>query len=164
MNINKAYYLTVIINTLILPIIFLASAYKQYCYITGNYKERIMRVEKCINGHDSKKISNLLIGKINNQNVSCGLYDDDAYDFFLYLDDNNRSKLKNTNYDNLKVLNLYVRVIQFGNSENVLYINKRETLQESLARYLHPWMSIEIISISLLLIFYFSKKYNEKRN
>ncbi|PAM95280.1 hypothetical protein B4N84_08380 [Flavobacterium sp. IR1] len=163
MNINKAYYLTVIINTLILPIIFLASAYKQYCYITGNYKERIMRIEKCINGSGSKMISNSIEGNINNQEVSFGLYDQDAYDFYSYLDDNDQDNLKNINYDNLKVLNLYVRVIQFGNSENVLYIKKHETLKESLARYLHPWMSIEIISISLLLIFYSLKKYNEKK-
>ena len=156
MNKIKIYYLSIVINTLVLPIIFLFSAYPQYCYITGNYKERIMRIEKCINGSGSKRISNFIEGNINNQKVSFGLYDQDAYDFYSYLNDN-QSDLTNINYDNLKVLNLYVRVVQFGTSENVLYIKKQETIQESLARYLHPWMSIEIISISLLLIFYFLK-------
>ncbi|MBS7233022.1 hypothetical protein KHA90_18530 [Flavobacterium psychroterrae] len=161
---KKIYLLLVVINILILPIIFLSTAYKQYSYLTGNYAERIMRIEKCTSGSSSKRISTSVEGKINNQKVSFGLYDDDAYDFLSYLKNDRKKYLKNSDYNDLTLLKLNVRVVQFGDSKNVLYLKKEETKDEIIKKKLYPWIFIEFFIISLLLIFYFLKKYNKKRN
>ena len=164
MKVKKIYLFLLIINILALPIIFLFTAYKQYSYLTGNFEERIMRVEKCVTGSNSKRITTSVEGKINNQKVSFGLYDDDAYDFLSYLNNDKQKYLQNIDYNNLKSLKLDVRVVQFGDSKNVLYIKKEETKEKAIQKKLYPWMFIEFLILSLLLIFYFLKKYNEKRD
>jgi abortive infection bacteriophage resistance protein len=152
----KLYYLILITNIAVLPIIFLFTAYKQYCYITGNYTEKMMRVEKCISGSNSKRISTSIEGKIKHQKVSFGLYDNHSYDFMSYL---NKDKEEIAlNYDDLKPLELDVRVAQFGTSDNVLFIKKEETREEATKRNLTPWIVIEIFSFGALLILYILKK------
>jgi hypothetical protein len=157
MKIKKIYWLLVIINILVLPIIFLFTAYKQYSYLTGNFEERLMRIEKCVSGSSSKRITTSVEGKINNQKVSFGLYDDDAYDFFSYLNNDRERYLKNSDYSDLKSLKLDVRVVQFGDSKNVLYLKKEETKEKAIQKTLYPWMFIEFFTISLLLVFYFRR-------
>ena len=154
MKIYRIYFLLLVLNILMLPIILLFTGYKQYSYFTNRYETKIMRVEKCTSGSNSKRKSVSIEGKINDQEASFGLFDDDAYDFLSYLSDSQQEDFQNVDYNNLKPLKLDVRVVQFGDSENVMYIKKNQTAEEALKTNLVPWIVIEIIFGGLLLLFY----------
>lgn len=157
MRIYRIYFLLLVLNILMLPIILLFTGYKQYSYFTNGYETKIMRVEKCTSGSNSKRKSVSIEGKINHQEASFGLFDDDAYDFLSYLSDSQQEDFQNVDYNNLKPLKLDVRVVQFGDSKNVMYIKKNQTAEEALKTNLVPWIIIEIVFVGLLLLFYFLK-------
>ena len=154
MRIYRIYFLLLVLNILMLPIILLVTGYKQYSYFTNRYETKIMRVEKCTSGSNSKRKSVSIEGKINHQEASFGLFDDDAYDFLSYLSDSQQEDFQNVEYNNLKPLKLDVRVVQFGDSKNVMYIKKNQTAEEALTTNLVPWIVIEIVFVGLLLLFY----------
>ena len=157
MKIYKIYVLLLVLNIFIQPIILLFTASKQYYYFTNGYKTEIMSVEKSTTGSSSKRKSVSVEGTINKKPAFFGLFDDDAYDFLSYLNDSQHEELQNVDYSNLKPLNLKVRVIQFGDSKNVMYIKKYQTAEEALEKNLLLWMIIEFVFAGLLLIFYFLK-------
>jgi hypothetical protein len=162
MKINRIYYFCVLFCCLISPFI-LFTAHHQYCYLSGDYSEKIMRVKKLTRDpSSSKRISTTIFGTIKNQEVSFGLQDDDAYNFMSYLKEDKKEIA--VNYDNLKPLELDVRVVQFGSSNNVLFIKKEETKEEATKRNLIFWIMIEVFSFGALLIFYILKKNYEKKN
>lgn len=161
MKIKRFYYFFILFCFLFSPFILL-TGYHQYSYLTSNYNEKIMRVEKCTSGTNSKRISTSIEGKIGNKNVSFGLYDEQAYAFMLYL--NVSKEGMPLNYDNLKPLELDVRVVQFGDSNNVLFIKKEETKEEAAKKNLISWIVIEMFAFGGLLIFYILKKNYEKKN
>lgn len=157
MKIYKIYLLLLILNILIQPIILLFTASKQYYYFTNGYKTEIMRVEKCTGGSSSKRKSVSVEGTINKKKAFFGLFDDEAYDFLSYLNELQQENLQNIDFNNLKPLKLNVRVVQFGNSKNVMYIQKYQTAEDALEKKLLPWIVIEIVFAGLLAVFYFLK-------
>ncbi|KIO52857.1 hypothetical protein IW18_09955 [Flavobacterium hibernum] len=163
MKIYKIYLLLLILNILVQPIILLFTAYKQYYYFTNGYKTEIMSVEKSTSGSSSKRKSVSVEGTINKKPAFFGLFDDDAYNFLSYLNDSQLENLQNIDYGNLKPLNLHVRVVQFGDSKNVMYIKKYQTAEEALEKNLLPWIIIEFVFAGLLLIFYFLKPKQTKK-
>lgn len=164
MKIYKIYLLLLILNILVQPIILLFTAYKQYYYFTNGYKTEIMRVEKSTSDPSSSKRKSVSVeGTINKKPAFFGLFDDDAYDFLSYLDDSQREELQYVDYSSLKPLNLKVRVVQFGDSKNVMYIKKYQTAEEALEKNLLPWIIIEFVFAGLLLIFYFLKPKQIKK-
>lgn len=157
--IYKIYLLLLIANIFVLPIVLIGSGFKQYSYFTGEYKEKIMRIEKCSNSSNSKRKSVSVEGSINNkQQVFFALFDEEDYDFFSYLDPSQNENLQNMDHNNLKPLKLDVRIIQFSDFKNVLYLKKSETVEEAIKKDLQPWIVIEIIMMSLLVVFYFFRK------
>jgi hypothetical protein len=157
--IDKIYLLLLIVNIFILPIILIGSGFKQYSYFTGDYKEKIIRIEKCSNTSSSKRKSVSVEGRTNNkQQVYFALFDDEEYDFFSYLNPLQEENLQKIDHNNLKPLKLDVRVIQFSDFKNVLYLKKSETAEEDIKKDLQPWIVTEIILIGLLIVFYFLRK------
>ena len=63
MKITPLYYLSIAITFLIL-VVSMFTFYHQYCYLTNNTFERIMRVEKSVYSSNSKRKSNTIEGKI----------------------------------------------------------------------------------------------------
>lgn len=122
-----------------------------------------MRVEKSTSGSSSKRKSVTVEGSINKKPASFGLFYDDAYDFLSYLNDSQLKNIQNIDYGNLKPLNLKVRVVQFGDSKNVMYIKKYQTAEEALEKNLLPWIIIEFVFAGLLLVFYFLKPKQTKK-
>lgn len=117
-----------------------------------------MRVEKCSNDSNSKRKSFTVYGSVDNKKqVVFGLYEDDIYDFMSFLNSSQEEKLQKIDYNNLKPLKLDIRVVQFSDSDNVLYIKNYETAIDAIKRNLMAWIVVEIIFFGSLLLFYFLK-------
>jgi len=117
-----------------------------------------MRIEKCSNDSNSKRKSFTVYGYVGNkEQVVFGLYDDDSYDFFSFLNSSGEEELRKIDYNNLKSLKLDVRVVQFSDSYNVFYIKRDETAAEAIKSNLMPWIAVEVIFLGALLLFYFLK-------
>jgi hypothetical protein len=116
-----------------------------------------MRVEKFVHSANSKRESNTIEGKINNQNAYFSLYDDEQYAFLSYL----KEDIK-INYDNLKPLKLDVRVAQFGTSNNVTFIKQNETKEEAVKNSILPFIIIELIAISITTLLHLLHKKNNR--
>ncbi|WP_289665162.1 hypothetical protein [Flavobacterium panacagri] len=117
-----------------------------------------MRVEKCSNDSNSKRKSFTVYGYVDNKKqVVFGLYDDDSYDFFSFLNPSGEKELQKIDYSNLRPLKLNIRVVQFSDSYNVFYIKRYETAKEAIKSNLMPWIVVEVIFLGSLLLFYFLK-------
>ncbi|OOV25534.1 hypothetical protein BXU11_15715 [Flavobacterium sp. LM5] len=161
MKITRIYYGLIIICCLLTPF-FAFTVYRQYCYVTGNYSEKMMRVEKLTRDpSSSKRISTTIYGQIDKQKVYFNSYDDEAYDFMSYI---NTKTEQSIDYNNLTPLKLYVQVVKFGTSKYVLYIKKTQSKEEAIKENLHSWIFTEILSYGLLLTFFILKKKYENKN
>ena len=143
---------------------FLLTAHDQYCYLTGNYEEKVMRLTKLEFGSSSSKQRSASIwGAINNQNSLFSLADKNLDDFIEY-EINDQRPEDDIDYDNLSPLKLDVRVVQFGSSKKVVLIDRDETKEDATFKNLIVWILLSVIPFGGLLISYILKKTYEKKN